>query len=231
MNTTPKKKPALYSDAMDDALVEYVKQDIAGFANRYYDTGKFLFTVSSFAILATLTIHTTFGNSYNIILFALIFFLFCLLPSYSLTVGIDYKTKTTNTILEEYQAKKRWMDKHLKRWFISFVLGCSILAFAFVFVVLTSGGGAAKPEAILQEINRNIEDIKEEIRTDIQSSKVYQPTCSLDDIAQVKVLLSDLYVLVDSHSAKSEALFSNVDSHLDRHLDIMANKISKACSD
>ncbi|MDC8111361.1 hypothetical protein PQQ36_21275 [Vibrio sp. CCUG 15886] len=226
-----KKKPALYSDAMDDALVEYVKQDIAGFANRYYDTGKFLFTVSSFAILATLTINTTFGHDYNIILFSLIFFLFCLRPSYNLTVGIDHKTDPTKTILQEYEAKKKWMDKHLKTWFYSFLLGCLALAFGFVLVVLTSKEDQVKPEAILQKISRDIEYIKEEIRTGNQSSKVYQPTCNLDGIAQVKVLLSDLYVLVDSHSAESEASFSKVDTHLDRHLDIMANTISKTCSD
>lgn len=231
MNATPQKKPALYSDAMEDALVEYVKQDIAGFANRYYDTGKFLFTVSSFAILATLTIKTTFGHDYNIILFALLFFLFCLIPSYNLTVGIDHETDPTKTILKEYEAKKEWMDKHLKRWFYSFLLGCLTLAFAFIFVVLTSKEEQVKPEAILQEISRDIEYIKEEIRTGNQSSKVYQPTCNLDDIAQIKVLLSDLYVLVDSHRAESEASFSNVENHLDRHLDIMANKVSKACSD
>jgi hypothetical protein len=123
------------------------------------------------------------------------------------------------------------MNEHLKKWFISFLLGCLTLAIAFVFVVLTSKEEQSKQEAILQEINRNVEDIKEKIRTDNQSSKTNQPAGSLDDIAQVKVLLSDLYVLVNSHSADSKTSFSNVDINLDRHLDIMANKISKICSD
>ncbi|MGI3060671.1 hypothetical protein [Vibrio alginolyticus] len=231
MNANPQKKPALYSDAMDDALEEYVKQDIAGFANRYYDTGKFIFTVSSFAILTTLTIKTTFGSNYDIVLTALIFFLFCLFPSYKLTVGIDHETIPTKTILEEYQAKKVWMNKYLKMWFISFVLGCFTLAVAFVFVVLTSKEDQEKPEIILQKINRSLEGIQEEIRNENQRNKAFQSTCSFDDISQVKVLLSDLYDLTESHSAESKASFSKADIHLDRHLDIMANKISKVCSD
>ncbi|TKF99564.1 hypothetical protein [Vibrio sp. F13] len=228
MNNTTQKQPALYSDAMDEALIEYVKQDISGFANRYYDTGKFLFSVSSFAILATLTIKTTFGSNYDIVLIAILFFLFCLRPSYNLTVGIDHKTIPTKTILQEYEDKKKWMDKHFRSWFISFGLGCFTLMIAFFIVMLTSEEKQIKPEVTLQNINSNLSGIKEEIRI---GNRAYQPTCSSDDIAQIKVLLSDLYTLIDTHSNENRASFSKVNVHLDRHLDIMSNKISTACSD
>ncbi|ELA3125013.1 hypothetical protein RFM71_002179 [Vibrio parahaemolyticus] len=231
MSANPQKQPALYSDAMDEALVEYVKQDIAGFAHRYYDTGKFLFSVSSFSILATLTIKTTFGSNYDIVLSALIFFIFCLFPSYKLTVGIDHTTIPTKTILKEYQDKKEWMNKHLERWFISFILGCLTLAFAFVFVMLNSKDDETKPETILNEINRNLVGIESELRRGNQRNITSQSTCSFDDIRQVKILLSDLDTLIDEQRAENKALFSEVDIHLDRHLDLMANKISKVCSD
>ncbi|HCE1775821.1 TPA: hypothetical protein NGS17_002409 [Vibrio parahaemolyticus] len=231
MSANPQKQPALYSDAMDEALVEYVKQDIAGFAHRYYDTGKFLFSVSSFSILATLTIKTTFGSNYDIVLSALIFFIFCLFPSYKLTVGIDHTTIPTKTILKEYQDKKEWMNKHLERWFISFILGCLTLAFAFVFVILNSKDDETKSETILNEINRNLVGIESELRRGNQRNITSQSTCSFDDIRQVKILLSDLDTLIDEQRAENKALFSEVDIHLDRHLDLMANKISKVCSD
>ncbi|HHG3544620.1 TPA: hypothetical protein ACPVZ6_001626 [Vibrio parahaemolyticus] len=231
MSANPQKQPALYSDAMDEALVEYVKQDIAGFAHRYYDTGKFLFSVSSFSILATLTIKTTFGSNYDIVLSALIFFIFCLFPSYKLTVGIDHTTIPTKTILKEYQDKKEWMNKHLERWFISFILGCLTLAFAFVFVMLNSKDDETKSETILNEINRNLVGIESELRRGNQRNITSQSTCSFDDIRQVKILLSDLDTLIDEQRAENKALFSEVDIHLDRHLDLMANKISKVCSD
>ncbi|EKA7371680.1 hypothetical protein OL330_000869 [Vibrio parahaemolyticus] len=231
MSANPQKQPALYSDAMDEALVEYVKQDIAGFAHRYYDTGKFLFSVSSFSILATLTIKTTFGSNYDIVLSALIFFIFCLFPSYKLTVGIDHTTIPTKTILKEYQDKKEWMNKHLERWFSSFILGCLTLAFAFVFVMLNSKDDETKSETILNEINRNLVGIESELRRGNQRNITSQSTCSFDDIRQVKILLSDLDTLIDEQHAENKALFSEVDIHLDRHLDLMANKISKVCSD
>ncbi|EJI1392917.1 hypothetical protein NDL37_002588 [Vibrio parahaemolyticus] len=231
MSANPQKQPALYSDAMDEALVEYVKQDIAGFAHRYYDTGKFLFSVSSFSILATLTIKTTFGSNYDIVLSALIFFIFCLFPSYKLTVGIDHTTIPTKTILKEYQDKKEWMNKHLERWFISFILGSLTLAFAFVFVMLNSKDDETKSETILNEINRNLVGIESELRRGNQRNITSQSTCSFDDIRQVKILLSDLDTLIDEQRAENKALFSEVDIHLDRHLDLMANKISKVCSD
>ncbi|TOQ17990.1 hypothetical protein, partial [Vibrio parahaemolyticus] len=73
--------------------------------------------------------------------------------------------------------------------------------------------------------------IESELRRGNQRNITSQSTCSFDDIRQVKILLSDLDTLIDEQRAENKALFSEVDIHLDRHLDLMANKISKVCSD
>ncbi len=218
----------MYGQAIPDALDEYVKQDVAGFANRYYDVGKFIFTVSTFAILAILTLRTTFGKEYDIVLISTIFFVFCLYPSYKLTVGMDNEIDPENTISKEYELKKKWMKGHLLQWVISFVLGTVVLIGSFIYSMNNEYEDNNKVEHGLEKINKTLRSILKEIKKSTVKPK--EAIISRDEFEQLNTQLSELAKNLVEHDAKTQELFIKDEIHDDRHLKNIRNKIDKACS-
>lgn len=224
--TEPKLK--LYGSAIPEALEEYVKQDVSGFANRYYDVGKFLFTVSTFAILAVFTLRTTFGSPYNSVFISILFFFYCLYPSYKLTVGIDYEINPENTILREYELKKAWMKRYLRIWITSFVLGILVLLSSFGYSLLNDNNELTKVEVRLDKINETLGGILTELQKDRQVKEPNTKLCSQyqDIILEIQKLSEQLA----RHDSKVEFRFNDSEVHEDRHLKLIANKVSHVCN-
>ena len=95
-----------YNKSMDEGLKEYVKQEIAASANQYYDIGKFLFSVTTFLIVAILTIRSTLGEQYNYILFSLIVFAYSFFITLRLTVFTNYENSIEKSVLDNYYSKR-----------------------------------------------------------------------------------------------------------------------------
>lgn len=212
---------------MTNGLDEYVNQDISGFANRYYDVGKFLFAVSTFAILATFTLRTTFGKDYDLVFVSIIFFFYCLYPSYKLTVGIDYEINPENTILKEYELKKKWMKEYLHKWAISFAIGAVVLILSFGYAMHSAKEEGNKIEHKLQNINKTLESILREMKKEkMQSTEVAVP-CEADGNVQLSSQLFKLSEELSEHDARTQESFTSIEVHEDRHLQIIGSKIDR----
>jgi hypothetical protein len=228
---SPPNKPELklYSAEITKGLDEYVVQDISGFANRYYDVGKFLFTVSTFAILAVFTLRTTFGKEYDLTFFSLLFFFFCLYPSYKLIVDIDYEIDPENTILKEYELKKKWMKKYLRLWGWSFAFGSITLVITFGYAMCNTKAEVNKVELELQVMNRSLEGILQAMKhNSIQPIEFILP-CEIVENAKILSELSALSEIIAEHDTRTQKSFTNNEVHNDRHLEIIGNKMDRIC--
>ena len=216
----------LYGERLKNAVDEYVKQDVSGFANRYYDLGKFLFTVSTFAIISVFTIRTTFGSHFDLVLFSSLVFFVCLYPSYKLTVGIDYEIDPENTILNEYQLKKEWMKKHLHFWAWSFGLGVAILIFTFIYSINQDVVKDSTVEQELHQINETLKAIEHSLnKMPVEENKCVESERPVDNSWQLQQISESL----ENHRSELKLLMSEAALHDDRHLKLISNKIIESC--
>jgi hypothetical protein len=218
----------LYGKAIPEALQEYVNQDVSGFANRYYDVGKFLFTVSTFAILAVFTLRSTFGSDYNIVFSSNLFFFFCLYPSYKLTVGIDYEIDPENTILKEYKLKKEWMKGYLDLWIVGFAIGIVVLIGSFSYAMINAKEKHNSLEVKLEEINTTLVKVLQEFK--IKNEKPIAGNTICIQYEQLLTEISNLSQVVIKHDNQMLNLFVKEEDHKDRHLELITNKIAQSCS-
>ncbi|MCC2618159.1 hypothetical protein LJ739_18025 [Aestuariibacter halophilus] len=239
----PMKEP-LYKDKLVEGLHEYVIQDLSALAGRPYDTGKFLFSISSFMLVATLSLVTAFKGHY----------LYCLIAIFPLVVSFQYSFKLTiavvqrkrgdtreklekasgneieiqNSIYQEYLKKNNWLAFNIMRW-----KQC-MLAFAFLIIV-TVGGATyiTNKEDInkdvtlteqLSAINQSINTVAREIAQ--LSAKLKHPQAGHSD-ADLKKAFSEVSSQIESHHQSMQRAFDTNSDHLDRHLRIVKDEIKR----
>lgn len=218
-----------YNKSMDEGLKEYVKQEIAASANQYYDIGKFLFSVTTFLIVAILTIRSTLGEQYNYILFSLIVFAYSFFITLRLTVFTNYENSIEKSVLDNYYSKRKWMGSLLKHWGFSFVGGLIIFIVALAFSTYAkenTNSKSTKIEDTLVHINDTLKLIYEVISTppDVIGLSEKGDFCKLE---QAKVI-ETLETIKQMHYQLQDNFVEN-DKHLDRHLQIISKKISSSC--
>lgn len=218
-----------YNEEIEEGLKEYVKQEIGAAANQYYDVGKFLFTVTTFLIVATLTIRSTLGENYNSILLSLTIFAYSLYITMRLTVFTNYENEIEGTILENYYSKRKWMQKRLHQWGWSFVAGITILLIGLGYSTWQAENSSTpktKIEDSMASIDRTLKEL-------LQSPQVtLSKNCDEKDNLSTRFdsTSESLNALLFEQKNLIEKNFQRNDEHLNRHLSIIVARLKSVCS-
>lgn len=226
--------------AMDEGLREYVKQTLAALAQRDYDLGKFLFTVSTFAILASLAFVTALGKLYVLTLIACIPFGLSTATALKLVTQGGGEFDPEKEVITDYGEMKEHIEKIIKKWFCQFNIG--VITFIVIFSTIAIDDvfnlGLVKH---LNKSNPNTEVLSKltEIQNSIwilESSLENKTTKVVEDETCVdfRELVSKYH---DSISGKIDALSESerlnhldMSNHLDRHQTQLGKTIRKYCN-
>lgn len=226
----------LYRDKFIEGLHEYVKQDISSFAIRPYDTGKFLFSITSFMMVATLTLVTTFKGDYIYCLLSLIPLVICFKYSLDLTIAVakrkagdsdadlkkitGYEINIHNSIYREYLEKYNWLAikvTNWKKWMVLFsiTLTCTI--------VYATNSFNQKPDNAslmeeIQKVGNNISGLTTQIKS---LSKSIDNSNRAELSSEVEAKLEIIVKQLERHSHKVTTEFEENEKHLDRHLKLL----------
>lgn len=240
----PMKEP-LYGDKLVEGLHEYVIQDLSALANRPYDSGKFLFSISSFMMVATISLVTAFKGHY----------LYCLISIVPLAVSFKYSFKLTlavvkrnkgdskenleklsgheieigNSIYKEYLKKNNWLAENVKCWKNCMV----IFTIAIVFTVgvatyFTNNEVKEKDNELIQQlasINASVSNVAMEITNLSIEIKQAKEDGSNEHQNNILKKISDK-VEINHQSIQRE--FEINSNHLDRHLRIIKEEINSS---
>lgn len=195
--------PKTFGQISEEGLAEYAKQTYSNLAQRDYDLGKFLFTVSTFSILISFTLITALGREYLFILLASIPYLLSIKTALNLVTqgagDINFKT----VLMDDYEHMKQYVNQQRKIWQKEFLAGSIIFIVLFTLVTLDKVSGSrvlkwlgfAPPEHILvaplNTINASLQDIKNAILTPDGANGLHVAPCIAD--------LSPLFDVISFH--------------------------------
>jgi hypothetical protein len=230
----------IYSDKLVSGLEEYVIKDISSIADRPYDTGKFLFSISSFMLVVTLSLVTTFKGHYLFCLISILPLAVSFIYSFNLTLGVTvrypgdsddelrkktgYEIDIDDTMYGQYQEKYNWLAGNVKLW-----KNCMALFAVILSITITVATIITNNEIKNSDITRNLLKINDSITKVADNlSKVEQAIILNGDKSAIKPLqdvLQQLSIKIDSEHNELIQEFEKNEAHLDRHLDIVTNEI------
>lgn len=231
-NEEPECTGKLYSEQIDAGLDEYVKQDISSIATRDYDLGKFLFTVSTFAILVAFTIVSALGKEFFLILLSVFWFAKSVNTALELSTKTGYEIQINKQIFDDYQRKVSFIQDFRNRWYRDFKIGIIV---ASVLFALSSGiriyfefveDKKQNVSHVLMSISANIQTLSarlEELRDNPECHSHLDTTQILDEIFENRQASHDNAKAAELHHKQTTL-------HMDRHLYLLANKIENYCN-
>lgn len=236
-------KEPLYKDKLVEGLHEYVIQDLSALASRPYDTGKFLFSISSFMMVATLSLVTAFKGHYLYCLISILPLFVSYKYSFKLTLAVvqrnkgDTKEKLEkisgneieigNSIYNEYLKKNNWLAQNINCWKIC-------MAIFTIFIVFTVGVATyntnyednKKDNVLIQQLtalNVSVNNVATEItnlRIEIKQAEESDSNEHLND------MLKKIPEQVERNHQSMKREFDINSEHLDRHLRIVKEEIN-----
>jgi hypothetical protein len=235
--TEPMKEP-IYKDKLVDGLNEYVIQDLSALAGRPYDSGKFLFSISSFMLVATLTLVTGFKGLYLFCLIAILPLSVSFIYSFKLTLAVvqrdkgDTKEKLEkvtgneididNSIYKEYLKKNNWLAHNIKCWKVCMAFFAVLLVITVAVATYFTSDEEKNKDAMqfqqLSDINASINKVAIEIAN--LSLKIKEPEQNYST-KHLNELVIQLSTQVENNHKFIQKEFDLTREHLDSHLLIL----------
>lgn len=227
----PESTGKLYSEQIDAGLDEYVKQDISSIATRDYDLGKFLFTVSTFAILVAFTIVSALGKEFFLILLSVFWFAKSVNTALELSTKTGYEIEINKQIFDDYQRKVSFIQDFRDRWYRDFKIGIVVASALFAL-----SSGLRIYFEFVEDNKQNVTQVLMSISTNIQTLSVRvaelrdNPDCHshLDTTQLLDEIVENRQAIHDTAKA-AELQHKETMLHMDRHLNLLANKIEYYC--
>lgn len=230
-NDKPESTGRLYKEQIDEGLDEYVKQDISSIATRDYDLGKFLFTVSTFAILVAFTIVSALGKEFFLIILSVFWFAKSVNTALELSTKTGYEIEIDKQIFDEYQRKVAFMQDFRNRWYGDFKMGIIIAS-----VLFTLSSGMRIYFEFVKDKKQDVMQVLMSISTNIQTLSVRvaelrgNPDChSHLDTTQILEAIAENRQAIRDTAEAAELHHNQTTQHMDRHLGLLANKIEHYC--
>lgn len=137
------KKPKMVGQVVEAGLEDYARQSLSALSQRDYDLGKFLFTVSTFAILISFTLITALGKEYSIVLISVFPFVMSIWVALNLVVEGAGEIKFSELIIDDYDRMKSYIRKQKNRWFFHFATGAVIFTILFSAISIYKWTGSS----------------------------------------------------------------------------------------
>lgn len=231
-------KEPLYRDQLIAGLNEYVIQDLSALAGRPYDSGKFLFSISSLMLVATLSLVTAFKGSYLVCLIATIPLMFSFRYSFNLTIAVvkrekgttrealekqsGYEIEINNPIYQEYINKNNWWARSVKNWKICMGIFVLLIISTVGYATFTTNNENKEVDDKLIKqlisLNSSIDSLAKEvskIKIEAKESNIDNSDGSLNN------LLKAISLQIEEGQESMQIEFDKNEDHLDRHLTII----------